>query len=134
MTRTVFGLLAVLWMAGALAQTADLAPDVLARNTTEEVLAIVRADKDIQAGNTKKVINLVEAKILPHFNFTHMTRLAVGAPWRQASSAQQQALTNEFRSLLVYTYTNAFTQYRNQTVGPSRSRCSPVTPTSWCVR
>lgn len=116
MTRTVFGLLALLWMASGLAQTASLAPDVLARQTTDEVLTIVRADKDIQAGNTKKVIDLVEAKILPHFNFTHMTRLAVGAAWRQASSAQQQTLTNEFRTLLVHTYTNAFTQYRNQTV------------------
>ena len=116
MTRTVFGLLAAIWMTSGWAQAADLAPDVLARNTTEEVLAIVRADKDIQAGNTKKVVDLVEAKILPHFNFTHMTRLAVGAAWRRASSAQQQALTNEFRALLVYTYTNAFTQYRNQTV------------------
>ena len=80
------------------------------------MLAIVRADKDIQAGNHKKILDLVEAKVLPHFNFSRMTRLAVGAPWRQASTAQQQSLTNEFRMLLVHTYTNAFTQYRDQVV------------------
>jgi len=77
---------------------------------------VLRADKDIQAGNTKKVLDLVEAKIVPHFNFSRMTRLAVGAPWRQASAAQQQSLTNEFRTLLVNTYTTAFTQYRDQVI------------------
>jgi len=104
------------WPVAAVAQSTDLAPDVLARKVTEEVLAIVRTDKDIRAGNTQKVFDLVEAKILPHFNFTHMTRLAVGAPWRQATGAQQQSLTSEFRMLLVHTYTSAFTQYRDQMV------------------
>ena len=92
----------------------DLVVDLAA--VTEEVLAIIRADKEIQAGNTRKILDLVEAKVLPHFDFTRMTRLAVGAPWRRASTAQQQSLTNEFRLLLVYTYTNAFTQYRDQAV------------------
>jgi phospholipid transport system substrate-binding protein len=100
----------------ALAQSADVAPDALAKKVTEEVLAVIRADKEIQSGNTKKVYDLVETKVLPHFNFTHMTRLAVGAPWRQATSAQQQSLTNEFRTLLVHTYTSAFTQYKDQVV------------------
>jgi phospholipid transport system substrate-binding protein len=94
----------------------DLAPDALAKKVTDEVLTILRSDKDIQSGNTRKVYDLVEAKVLPHFNFTRMTRLAVGAPWRQASAAQQQSLTNEFRSLLVHTYASAFTQYRDQTI------------------
>lgn len=94
----------------------SIAPDALAKKVTDEVLAVLRADKDIQSGNTRKVLDLVEAKILPHFNFARMTRLAVGAPWRQATSAQQQGLTSEFRALLVNTYTSAFTQYRNQTI------------------
>ena len=98
------------------AQSIDLAPDALAKKVTDEVLAILRTDKDIQAGNTRKVLDLVEAKVLPHFNFTRMTRLAVAAPWRQATSAQQQSLTNEFRTLLVHTYTSAFTQYKDQVV------------------
>jgi phospholipid transport system substrate-binding protein len=98
------------------AQAQDVAPDALAKKVTEEVLAILRSDKDIQSGNTRKVYDLVEAKVLPNFNFTRMTRLAVGAPWRQASAAQQQSLTNEFRSLLVHTYASAFTQYRDQVI------------------
>jgi phospholipid transport system substrate-binding protein len=94
----------------------DMAPDALAKKVTDEVIAVLRADKDIQAGNTKKVRDLVESKILPHFNFSRMTRLAVGAPWRQASGAQQQSLVTEFRTLLVHTYTSAFTQYRDQVI------------------
>src|SRR5471030_641213 len=97
-------------------QAQDVAPDALAKKVTDEVIAVLRADKDIQAGNTKKVLDLVESRILPHFNFTRMTRLAVGAPWRQASDAQKQSLTNEFRTLLVNTYTSAFTQYRDQVI------------------
>jgi len=98
------------------ARAQDIAPDALAKKVTDEVLTILRADKEIQSGNTRKVYDLVEAKVLPHFNFTRMTRLAVGAPWRQASAAQQQSLTNEFRALLVHTYASAFTQYRDQTI------------------
>ena len=109
-------LLGMLLAAPVFAQAQDMAPDALAKKVTEEVLAIIRTDKDIRAGNTKKVLDLVEEKVLPHFNFTRMTRLAIGAPWRQATSAQQQSLTSEFRTLLVHTYTSAFTQYRDQVI------------------
>ena len=108
--------LGLLLGAPALAQARDLAPDVLAKLVTDEVIAIITTDKDIQAGNTRKVLDLVEAKVLPHFSFTRMTRLAVGAPWRQATSAQQQSLIKEFRTLLVHTYTSAFTQYKDQVI------------------
>jgi phospholipid transport system substrate-binding protein len=117
MKRTVFG-----WLLGALlgfaplASAQDIAPDALAKKVTDEVLTILRSDKDIQSGNTRKVYDLVEAKVLPHFNFPHMTQLAVGVPWRQANPAQQQSLTNEFRMLLVHTYANAFAQYRDQQI------------------
>ncbi len=97
-------------------QTQDIGPDALAKKVTDEVIAVLRADKDIQAGNTKKLLDVIEAKILPHFNFARMTRLAVGAAWRQASPAQQQSLTTEFRTLLVNTYTTAFSQYRDQVI------------------
>ncbi len=93
-----------------------LQPDALIRNTVQEVLAIVKQDKDIQSGNQQKILQLVEAKVLPHFNFTHMTRLAVGKSWRTATLAQKQALEAEFRNLLVRTYTIAFTVYRDQNV------------------
>lgn len=93
-----------------------VAPDALAKSVTDEVLAIVRADKDIQSGNKKKVLDLVETKVVPHFNFAHMAQLAMGKNWRQASAEQQKALTGEFRTLLVRTYIAAFTQYKHQTV------------------
>lgn len=99
---------------GLLAQEA--APDVLIKNVTSEVLEIVRKDKEIQGGNTKKAIDLVEAKVLPHFNFTRMTQLAVARDWRQASPEQQKTLTDEFRTLLVRTYSKALTEYKNQTI------------------
>jgi phospholipid transport system substrate-binding protein len=91
-------------------------PEALIRNTVDEVLAIVKQDKDIQAGNKKKVNELVDAKVLPHFSFTHMTRLAVGKNWRNATPEQKKALEIEFRNLLVRTYTTAFTTYKDQEV------------------
>ena len=94
----------------------EVAPDVLVKTVTNEVLDIVRKDKDIQSGNTKKAIDLVEAKVLPHFNFTRMTQLAMARDWRQASAAQQKTLTDEFHALLVRTYAKALTEYKNQTV------------------
>jgi len=113
-------LLTGLFLAGCMAlpaRAADITPpDALAKNVTEDVLAVLRADKDIQAGNTKKVVDLVETKVLPHFNFTRMTRLAVGANWRQASPEQQKRLTDEFRTLLVQTYAATLTAYRDQKV------------------
>jgi len=91
-------------------------PDVLIKNTVREVLDIVRNDKELRSGNQKKMLELVDAKVLPHFNFEHMTKLAVGKSWRTATTEQKQALMNEFRIMLVRTYTKAFTSYRDQTV------------------
>ena len=91
-------------------------PDVLIRNTVHEVLDIVRSDKELRSGNQKKMLELVDAKVLPHFNFEHMTKLAVGKSWRTATPEQKKALMSEFRILLVRTYTKAFTSYRDQVV------------------
>ena len=102
-----------------------VAPDALAKSVTDEVLAIIHADKDIQSGNQKKVLELVETKVLPHFNFVRMAQLAMGKNWRQANAEQQKALTSEFRTLLVRTYTAAFTQYKNQTVEYRSLRLAP---------
>ena len=98
------------------AMAQESAPDALIKTVTNEVLDIVRKDKDIQSGNTKKAIELVEAKVLPHFNFSRMTQLALARDWRQANASQQKALTDEFRSLLVRTYSKALTEYKNQTI------------------
>ena len=91
-------------------------PDVLIHKVTEDVLRIVRQDKDIQNGNTKKAMALVEAQVLPHFNFYRMTALAMGRDWNKATPEQKKRLAEEFKTLLVRTYSNALTGYRNQTV------------------
>jgi phospholipid transport system substrate-binding protein len=104
--------------AGFLASSvcAQETPDVLIQQVTEDVLDIIRKDKDIQSGNTQKVIDLVDKKVLPHFNFQRMTALAVGKDWKKATPPQQQQLTQEFKTLLVRTYSNALTGYKNQKV------------------
>jgi phospholipid transport system substrate-binding protein len=88
------------------ARAAD-APDVLARNTTNEVIQIVSQDKEIKAGNSNKIDKLVETKVLPHFDFKQMTRLAMGKNWATATPEQQARLVKEFRTLLVRTYAGA---------------------------
>ncbi len=94
----------------------DIAPDELIRKSTSEVLAMLKADKDLAAGDTAKVEKLADEKILPYFNFQRMTQLAVGRGWREASDAQKAALINEFRRLLVRTYASSLSQFRNQTI------------------
>ncbi|HLP97718.1 MAG TPA: ABC transporter substrate-binding protein [Sideroxyarcus sp.] len=108
------GLMLSCLMPGAHAEMPE--PDVLIKSTVHEVLDIVRADKDLRAGNQKKMLELVDAKVLPHFNFERMTKLAVGKSWRAATPEQKQALMTEFRIMLVRTYTKAFTSYRDQIV------------------
>jgi phospholipid transport system substrate-binding protein len=98
------------------ALAAETPPDVLARTTTQEVLAILKQDKEIQGGNLNKVYQLVEAKILPNFDFNRMTQLAVGKHWPRATAKQKQALVTEFRNLLVRTYSSSLTAFSNQTV------------------
>jgi len=90
----------------------DVAPDVLLKAVTLEAIAIIRQDKEIQAGNAAKVADLVETRILPHFNFTRMTQIAVARNWRLATPEQQHALITEFRTLLVRTYSIALSSYR----------------------
>lgn len=99
-----------------LASASEMAPDVLVKETSQDVLAIVKKDKDIQAGDKKKIHDLVDAKVLPHFDFRRMTQLALGKFWRQATPAQQDSLVKEFRTLLVRTYSTSLTAYKNQTI------------------
>ena len=98
------------------ALAADTPPDVLARSTTQEVLAILKQDQEIKSGNMNKVYQLVEAKILPNFDFNRMTQLAVGKYWPRATAQQKQALVTQFRNLLVRTYSSSLTAFTNQTV------------------
>ena len=96
--------------------SAQETPDALVHRVTDEVLEIVRNDKDIQSGNSQKIFALVDSKVLPHFNFTRMTALAVGKDWRQANPQQKQLLQAEFKTLLVRTYSNALSSYKNQKI------------------
>ena len=98
------------------AQTTGTPPDALVKNVTNEVLQVIRSDKDIQAGSNKKAIELIEAKVLPHFDFTHMTQLALGRDWKAANPAQQKQLADEFHTLLVRTYAKALTEYKDQSI------------------
>lgn len=94
--------------------SAQEAPDALIKRISQEVIDTAKSDKDIQTGNQKKVLELVEAKVLPHVDFQRMTALAAGRFWREASPEQQKQLTTEFRSLLVYTYSGAISQVKDQ--------------------
>src|SRR5258708_28639619 len=107
------------------AMAEDVAPDVLVRKTTEEVLTVVRNDKDIRAGNVARIVQLIEEKVAPHFDFERMTRLAVGRAWREASPAQREALVKEFRTLLVRSYSAAFTAYTGIAVDYRPYRMNP---------
>jgi phospholipid transport system substrate-binding protein len=96
--------------------SAQESPDQMVKRVADEVLTIIKSDKDVQKGDSRKVVELAEAKVLPNFDFERMTRLAVGKNWQQATPEQRAALTKEFRTLLVRTYSTSLTQYRNQTI------------------
>jgi phospholipid transport system substrate-binding protein len=117
MLRSLFLLLAL--VAGFNASpslAADTPPDVLARTTTQDVLTILKQDKELQSGNISKVHQLVEAKILPIFDFNRMTQLVIGKYWPRATAQQKQSLVIEFRNLLVRTYSNSLTAFTNQSI------------------
>jgi len=117
MLRSFFMLLALVWgFNSPVAMAVDTPPDVLARTTTQDVLAILKQDKEIQRGNQARVYQLVEAKILPNFDFNRMTQLALGKHWPRATAAQKQSLVTEFRNLLVRTYSSSLTAFTDQTV------------------
>lgn len=105
MTRLMQFLMVGVMAAFSLGATAEvIPPDVLAKNTTNDVLRIVKQDKDIKSGNNKKILDLVEQKILPNFDFRQMAQLAVGKNWSKATPEQQESLVSEFRTMLVRTY------------------------------
>lgn len=103
---------------------AQEAPNVLIRRISMQVIDAAKADMDIQADNRQKVWELVEDKIFPYVNFTRMTALAAGRYWRDATPNQQKALANEFRSLLLYSYSGALSQIKNNTVDVKPLRAS----------
>ena len=104
---------------------AQEAPDALVKRIAEETLATIRSDKDLQAGNPAKVKALIESKLVPHFDTTRMTALAMGRNWRAATPEQQQQLVEQFKTLLIRTYSNALTNYRDNAMGYKPLRANP---------
>jgi phospholipid transport system substrate-binding protein len=104
---------------------AQEAPDTLVKRIAEETLSAIRADKELQAGNPAKVKALIESKLVPNFDTTRMTALAMGRNWRSASPEQQKALTEQFKTLLIRTYSNALTNYRDNTMTYKPLRANP---------
>jgi phospholipid transport system substrate-binding protein len=96
------------------ARAQEATPDVLVKDVTLEVVELITKDKEIQSGSRQKLIQLIEGRVLPHFNFSAMTALAMGQNWSKANPEQKKRLTDEFKTLLVRTYASALAAYSNQ--------------------
>ena len=136
MKRRSFATTSALWLAASvgaaffslspLASAADEAPDVFIKRLSSDVLAQIKTDKSVQAGDISKVLALVESQIMPNVNFTRMTASAVGRSWREATPEQKKRLQEEFKILLVRTYGGALSQVTEQTVALKPLRSSPT--------
>ena len=115
-----------LLFAAPFVRASDETPDALIKRTSTEVLDSIKSDKAIQGGDVGKIITLVDGKVMPHVNFTRMTAAAVGRNWRQATPEQQKRLQDEFKTLLVRTYSGALSQVKDQTVSVKPLRASPA--------
>jgi len=125
MTKVLGFICAMAFAAVALAQ--ELAPDQLVQKITNDILAAIKGDKELAAGDKQKAIKVAEEKVLPYIDFEQATRLAVGRAWSQASAEQKKRLVSEFRNMLVRTYSNAISAYQGQTlkVLPARGKQDP---------
>ena len=115
-------------LAAAFFATAALAqetPDALVKRVSQDVLETARSDPKVQAGDQARIHDVVEAKLAPHFDFNHMTALAMGRNWRAATPEQQQQLTTEFKALLVRTYSGALSKYRDEKIEYKPLTASP---------
>jgi phospholipid transport system substrate-binding protein len=123
MFRTIAS--ALLLVLGTTAALAQEGPDALVKRVAEDTLSAIRSDKDLQAGDPAKVKQLIESKLLPHFDTLRMTALAMGRNWRSATPEQQKQLTEQFQTLLIRTYSNALTNYRDNTMNYKPLRMNP---------
>lgn len=119
------GALLVLALA-ALPSLAQEAPDVMVKRVAGDVLQTVRTDPKVQAGDQQRIREVIETKLLPYFDFERMTALAMGRNWAKATPEQQKVLVDQFRTLLVRTYSGALTQYRDQTMEYKPLRADPA--------
>ena len=111
--------------AGGLVRAEDEAPDALIKRLSTDILDTIKADKTLRSGDLNKIIALVDARIMPNVDFQRMTASAVGPAWRQATPEQQQRLQEEFKTLLVRTYSGALSQVSDQTIALKPFRSSP---------
>ena len=118
--------LALLASAPLVRAAADEAPDALIKRVSSEVLDAIRSDKAIQAGEMNRVLSLVDSKVMPNVNFTRMTASAVGRSWRQATPEQKTRLQNEFKTLLIRTYSGALSQVNDQKLNVKPLRAGPT--------
>ena len=114
LVATAFGLSLNLTL--SLVRASEEAPDEMIRRMSMDVLSTIKADKDVQSGDVRKIINFVDTMIMPKVNFLRMTASAVGRSWRQATPEQQKRLQEEFKNLLVRTYAGALSQVQDQTI------------------
>lgn len=114
-----------LFFFAASASAQQEAPDALVKRISQEILDLAKTDQQVQAGNQQRIMEVVQSKIIPHVNFQRMTAMASGRFWREATPEQQSALTNEFRLLLIHTYSGAITQIRNQKLDFKPFRADP---------
>ena len=119
-------LLGVVLAAAAPARAEDVPPDQLVKTVTLEVVELITKDREIQAGNRAKLVQLIDAKVLPHFNFAAMTALALGQSWNKANPEQKKRLIEEFRTLLVRTYASALAAYSEQKLDFRPLRAKPT--------
>jgi len=110
--RTLGSLLCIFLAPAAPAQ--EPGPDVLVKNVTLEVIELITKDREIRSGSRAKLIQVIEARVLPHFNFSSMTALAMGQNWSKTTPEQRKRLTEEFKTLLVRTYASALAAYSEQ--------------------
>ncbi len=116
------------------ARAQEAGPDQLVQKVTEEVLAGIKSDKQLAAGDKQKALKLAEEKVLPHIDFDHAVRLAVGRAWQQATPEQKKQLSTEFRRMLVRIYSNAIEPYQGQTLKVLPSRGGKQDPEDTTVR
>ena len=119
-------LAAVVLAAPPLARAQDMPPDQLVKGVTLEVVELIAKDKEIKAGNRQKLVQLIDAKVLPHFNFNSMTQLAMGQNWKGATPEQKKQLVEGFRTLLVRTYASALAAYSEQKFDYRPLRAKPT--------
>jgi phospholipid transport system substrate-binding protein len=126
MLKKMFAVFATVAAFTATAVFAQEAPDEVVRKNVNDVLAAIKADKDLQGGDLKKIEKLAEEKVIPHFNFQRMTQLAVGRNWKDTNDTQKTALVAQFRTLLIRTYASSLSSYRNQTIDVKPAKASPT--------